>query len=358
MDLNQKLKNLPPCPGVYLMKDSLGSVIYVGKSKNLKNRVQSYFYNSKGHSPKVEKLVKNLKDFEYITTDTEFEAFMLECRLIKKLKPLYNKKMKSPLSYIYICITTDSIYPAIEIVNSPDENISNTYFGPYTNINTVEKALKGIKEYYKIICSNPSKNKATCLNYSLDLCIGMCQGGTAAEGYRNIIKKVIDLLDGTDRSILQEMEHLMKTASEKFNFEVAAKFRDYIGAINSLLSREKIIEFTEEHKNIVMVEHLSNNIIKFFLIRSCKVLFSQKYRLDTKQFEEQLSDMNEKILLYFKDVEPNLSGKVSSNEIDEAQIIYSYLKYSNCRYVIVPEKWLASDNSLCLNESLLKLFAQ
>jgi excinuclease ABC subunit C len=105
LDLKEKIKNLPSSSGVYLMKDSLQSIIYVGKSKNLKSRVSSYFVNSKSHSPKVVKLVKNIKDFEYSLTDTEFEAFMLECKLIKKIKPIYNKKMKSPLSYTYIKIS-------------------------------------------------------------------------------------------------------------------------------------------------------------------------------------------------------------------------------------------------------------
>ena len=111
MELKEKIKNLPSSPGVYLMKESRGGIIYVGKANNLKRRVQSYFHNSKSHSPKVEKLVKHLTDFDYLITDTEFEAFMLECQLIKQLKPLYNKKMKNPLSYTYIVIQMDDEYP-------------------------------------------------------------------------------------------------------------------------------------------------------------------------------------------------------------------------------------------------------
>ncbi|EQB85924.1 hypothetical protein M918_16855 [Clostridium sp. BL8] len=141
------------------MKDSLDNIIYVGKSKNLKNRVRSYFYSSKHSSSKIEKLVQNLKDFDYIVTDTEFEAFMLECQLIKKLKPTYNRLMKSPLAYTYIKITMDESYPNIEVTNSYEENTRNLYYGPYAAKGIVENAIEGLKKFYKINCSNPTKKK-------------------------------------------------------------------------------------------------------------------------------------------------------------------------------------------------------
>jgi excinuclease ABC subunit C len=137
LNLKEKIKIIPSAPGVYLMKDSLQSIIYVGKSKDLKSRVSSYFINSKSHSPTVVKLVKNIKDFEYILTDTEFEAFMLECKLIREIKPMYNKKMKSPLSYTYIKIHKD--YTNIETSTESVQDDGNFYFGPYTSKGTVEK---------------------------------------------------------------------------------------------------------------------------------------------------------------------------------------------------------------------------
>src|SRR5690606_14021615 len=142
MNLKAKAKKLPSSPGVYLWKDSSGSIIYVGKSKNLKNRVQSYLQDSKNHSKKVEKLVSHLRDFDYILTDTEFEAFMLECKLIKEIRPIYNKLMKNPQSYTYISIQADKELPRIELTNQINENASN--FGPYTSKNTAEKVLSGM----------------------------------------------------------------------------------------------------------------------------------------------------------------------------------------------------------------------
>jgi excinuclease ABC subunit C len=300
MNLKEKVKNLTSSPGVYLMKDSLGSIIYVGKAKNLKKRVQSYFQNSKSHPSKVKKLVKNLKDFEYIVTDTEFEAFMLECKLIKELKPIYNKKMKNPLSYTYVVIQMDEEYPSIEITNSPVENDCNLYFGPYTSKNTVEKALQGMKEYFKILCSNTSKKNTECLNYSLGLCIGMCLGGAAVEEYHNIINKIIALFNGTDMSVLKEMKQRMLYASEKFDFETAAKYRDYIDAISFLINKEKVIEFTKDNKNIAVIEHLSNCTIKLFLIKGNKVLFSEKYILEKANIEYLSTIIKTNILTCFK----------------------------------------------------------
>ena len=254
MDLKEKIKKLPPSPGVYLMKDSLNRVIYVGKSKNLKNRVGSYFHNSKSHSPKVVKLVKNLKDFEYILTDTEFEAFMLECKLIKEIKPIYNKQMKSPKSYSYIKIKVNENYPSIELTNDVNESDGNIYFGPYTNKNTVERALQGIKEYFKILCTNNSFRASACLNYSLGLCIGICMNDTSRAQYLDIVNKIIELLNGTDKSIVEAIEYTMNQASEKFDFEEAAKYRDYLSAVNYLIGKIKVVHI---RKRIRILPYLS-----------------------------------------------------------------------------------------------------
>ena len=314
MDLKEKVKALPSCPGVYLMKDSLDSVIYVGKSKNLKNRVGSYFQNSKSHSPKVLKLVKNLKDFEYIITDTEFEAFMLECKLIKEIKPMYNKLMKSPKSYSYIKIKINAKYPSIEISNEFDKNDGYIYFGPYTNKNTLEKGLLGIKECCKILCNNNLQKASSCFNYSLGLCIGMCLDSTPREEYLNILNKIINLLNGSDKSILEEMEHVMNSSSEKFDFETAAKYRDYISAVNYLVDKVKVVKFTKENKNIAFLEYLDKNTYKFFLIKGNKILFSEKYVIKDSDLEKLKAIFKNNILFYFNIKEDPL--KIGKEEID------------------------------------------
>lgn len=359
MDLKEKVRNLPLSPGVYLMKDSSGSIIYVGKSKNLKNRVGSYFQNSKNHTTKVEKLVKNLKDFDYMLTDTEFEAFMLECKLIKDLKPTYNKMMKNPLSYTYIRINLHEYYPGIQVVSEYVQDDDSLYFGPYTSKNTVERAVQGIKECCRILCSNSLRTSTACLNYSLGLCIGMCLGDSSKKEYDIIIDKIIKLLNGSDKSILEEMEEKMNTASEKFDFETAAKYRDYISAVNYLLSSKKVISFAEENKNIAMLEYIDDSCFKFFLIKGKEVLFKEKYNIndiDLEQFKAKIQDM---IICLFKDEAAVTSlERVSKYEIDEAQIVYSYLKNSKCKYAIIPDKWLDNNNMINLKEEIDKLFSK
>lgn len=225
MNLKEKVKTLPPLPGVYLMKDLNRQIIYVGKAKNLKNRVQSYFQNSKSISSKVVKLMAAMKDFDFIVTDTEFEAFMLECKLIKECKPFFNKRMKNPQAYAFIKINTTETYPRLEVANIPDDSIKHLYFGPYINKHTVIKAIQGLKEFYKISCSNPSSTNTPCLNHSLGLCLGMCVGSLPKEQYRSIINKITALLNGTDVSQLEEMNQHMLTAAKRFDFESAAKLK-------------------------------------------------------------------------------------------------------------------------------------
>lgn len=354
MDLKEKVRNLPLCPGVYFMKDSLGHVIYVGKSKCLKKRVQSYFYNSKAHSTKVQKLVKNLKDFDYITTDTEFEALITECKYIKKLKPTYNRLMKSPLSYIYIKIETGKTYPNIDIVNFVDDNCEDMYFGPFTSKNIVEKALYGIKEFYKIICSNPSKNSTSCLNYSLGKCMGMCLGNSESE-YKEAVNKIIGLFQGTNITVIKEIEQEMLYASENFDFETAAKYRDILNAINMLLNKERVIDFTIENKNIVMVEELDNCTFKLFLIKRNRILFSMKYSLNKIDTSKVLNVIKSNILDNFKPEASKRSMKITRDEIDEAEIIYGYLKNSKCKYSIIPEEWLTPNSSHNIDYAIHRL---
>ncbi|UQX55092.1 UvrB/UvrC motif-containing protein [Cytobacillus pseudoceanisediminis] len=221
------------------MKDSQGQILYVGKAKNLKNRVQSYFRDSKHHSPKIKKLVKHLRDFDYILTDTEFEAFMLECQLIKSIKPLYNRMMKSPQSFIYISISLTGKHRKIDIAFNPIENDGKVYFGPFTSRSNVERALRGLKECFKLNCSNPNGKNSACLNYSLGSCLGRCLGGPAEQQYNDILDRFIGFLKGTDRSIIEDMNQMMLNASEAFDFEAASAYRDHIQAVSSLLKKKK-----------------------------------------------------------------------------------------------------------------------
>ena len=356
MNLKEKVRNLPLTPGVYLMKDSHDNIIYVGKAKRLKKRVQSYFYNSKAHPQKIKKLVSNISDFEYILTDTEFEAFMLECKLIKDLKPHFNRKMKSPQAYTYIMIKLEEGMLTLDIANYRAENDGNLYFGPYINKHTIEKAINGIKEAFKINCSNPFMKNGPCLNYSLGMCIGMCLGGPALEQYNRIMDKVIALLKGTDLSILEELNQKMLTASDKFDFEAAVKYRNILEAINAIIYKEHIIEFTEENKNIVVVEAIADDVFKLFLIKGNKLLYSEI--LNNQDIKQELGIINSNIITYLKNNSLGSSLVLSKDKVDEAQIIYSYLNGGNCSYRIIPDDWLEAKNDSLMGKGLEELFNQ
>lgn len=356
--IKDKIKELPSSPGVYFMKDSSGSIIYVGKSKNLRSRVGSYFMNSRSHSPKVTKLVKNLKDFDYESKDTEFEALLLECKLIKEIKPMYNRKMKSPKGYCYIRIKMDEKYPDIEICSEPVSLEGTLYFGPYTNKNTVEKAICGIKEHSRILCANISRKSSGCLKYSMNQCIGMCTDIPSKEQYSALLEKVIKLLRGADLTIIEEMELHMNSCAHDLDFEGAAKYRDYIRAAKHLNSTAKIISFIKENKNIALAEHLNDKEIKVSLMRYNRLLYSERYDLDETSIDQIKQDLKDKIISRFSDA-LDTPVNIGKDEIDEMHIIYSYLKSkgNTCKHIPVEEQWINDMDSFSINRAVDELIS-
>jgi len=357
MDIKEKIKNLPSSIGVYLMKDSLNNIIYVGKSKNLRNRVGSYFINSKSHSPKVLKLVKNLKDFDYQLTDTEFEALLLENKLIKEIKPAYNRQLKSPKGYCYVSINMDEKYPGIEICMEMLRDSGRLSFGPFTSRNTVEKALCGIKDHCRILCNYSSGKSSGCLRYSMGLCLGMCTSVPSREQYLAQLEKVTGLLKGTDLAILDEMKQEMNACAENLDFEKAAKYRDYIRAVGHLTNTAKTLEFAETNMNFAVAEFLNDNEIKMFLVRYNRLLFSEKYNLSSMNSEEIRKEIRRNILLCFGDA-LKCPDRIGKDEIDEAHIIYHYLKSSDgkCRCASFKDQWINDMDNLKISNAIGDLF--
>lgn len=351
VELRKKVKNLPSTPGVYLMKDSSDRVIYVGKAKNLKNRVRSYFQNTKAHSQKIKKLKANINDFQLILTDTEFEAFMLECKLIKEIKPIFNRKMKNPTSYTYIRFDQRNTHWIIDLSNTLEKD-GSLYFGPYPSKHVVEKALQGMKEFLKIDCGNPNKG-TPCLNYSLGLCIGICFNEDSRKQYNDQLKKMMDFLQGTDTEVLQKLKQKMIDAANNFDFETAAKCRDTLDELQSLFYKEKVIEFTEANKNIALIEYIEDVTLKLFLIKGNHILFSEKYKIKEANSEQLVGKIKANILKHFKSFREQSSIEVSKDDIDEAQIIYSYLNSSSCKHVIIDEKWLEFKYQKNIDSSLI-----
>ncbi|WP_203557240.1 UvrB/UvrC motif-containing protein [Bacillus sp. B15-48] len=357
MDLKEKAKKLPLSPGVYFMKDAYENIIYVGKAKKLRNRVQSYFQESKHHSPKVKKLVKQIKDFTVIHTDTEFEAFLLECQSIKDIQPFYNSRMKRPQTYPYIVIDYVNGLRQVDISTNPHlyKNTNALVFGPYSSKTILETAISAIKECYQINCCNLGKRNSPCLNYSLGTCNGVCFLGEATlEYYESVINKLISFLSEKDDSIVKDMEQKMNLAAERNDFEKAAKFRNYVSALHVLTHRKKVLTFTKKPKNIAVIEVLDDDHLKFFLLKGNNILFKEKYDLKLLSHNELKSQLQRNILAYFKK-ETNKVSLIQQEEIDEAQIIYSYLKDSQTTYIAIPQTWIKNENIEKLNHALDQL---
>lgn len=280
---------------------------------------------------------------------------MLECRMIKEIKPLYNKMMKSPMSYPYLIINMNEEYPSIEIANEPVRNEGVLCWGPYTNKNTLERGIQGIKECCKILCSSNFRKPSGCLNHSIGLCIGVCLEQTSRELYLEIIERIIKLLDGDDTSILNDLENMMNSAAEKIDFENAAKYRDYINALNYIISKPKVVEFTEANQSIVLIEYLNGDSFKLFLIKGSRVLLNEKYCISSFDTDKLINTIKESIFQYFRH---NNAIEIGRDQIDESQIIYSYLKSSNnsSKHAIIPQVWIENRDFQNIHAALNGLF--
>lgn len=234
--IEEELSKLPTCPGVYMHKDSLGEVIYVGKAINLRNRVRSYFRKTSQQDPKVRALVSNVAEFEYITCATEMEALVLECNLIKKFMPKYNILLKDGKSYPYIEVTTAEEWPRV-IRTRELKRDGNRYFGPYTDGTAVWRILKMVDELYPLKkCRQQEFRKGVrpCLNYFIGKCPGICIGEADAAKYSEMIDEILEVLGGHDAKMIARLEQKMFKASENLQYEEAAKYRDYIKSIRTL----------------------------------------------------------------------------------------------------------------------------
>ncbi|WP_226682799.1 GIY-YIG nuclease family protein [Sutcliffiella horikoshii] len=335
MSLLEKIKEIPATPGVYLMKDSLGQVIYVGKSKRLRQRVQSYFRESSAHSNKVRKLVKHIRDIEIIETDTEFEALLLEWQLIQEIRPQYNRQMKTPEAFLYLTIRKVGKLYRLRPSTQPLRGGDGWSFGPYTSRKTVSFAIQGLKDVYRLNCSNPAINGSPCLNYSLGLCRGICLGGKAVGEYNAIVEQLIALLNGESPELLEDMQREMQQLAANLDFERAARYRNCIQSLQALLQKEDVMDFTEGNHLMLVAEKLDEQRVKCFLIRRTDVLFSEVYGGENGVDEEVLQDIIARLSDELSDAPSAAAREVSRFEIDKAQIIYSYLRSGKCKYKMI-----------------------
>ncbi|MEN6521032.1 MAG: excinuclease ABC subunit UvrC [Armatimonadota bacterium] len=331
--LKDKLSTLPTSPGVYLMKNSLGDIIYVGKAVVLKNRVRSYFQKlGKDISGKVRRMVHDIADLEWIVTDTELEALILESNLIKKYRPHYNVRLKDDKSYPYIAITMRDRFPKPMFMRKirSDAKDGNKYFGPYTDSNAVRETLRLIRRVFKVPCgytdTTQSKGRA-CLYYHIGQCLGPCAGEVTEEEYRQVIKDVITFLEGRQEKLLKELQSQMEEASEKLLFEKAARLRDQAQAMQRIVERQKVISNAMTDQDVVaLVTDNGNAIAQMFFIRSGKLIGQEHFLLEGTSSDDLSEGVREFVKQYYQTAAYVPKEILLQYEIDEIKIIESWLR--------------------------------
>ncbi|SHH20275.1 Excinuclease ABC subunit C [Caloranaerobacter azorensis DSM 13643] len=283
-NIDEELKKLPDKPGVYLMKDENGQIIYVGKAVNLKKRVRQYFQASSSKVPKVKAMVKSIAEFEYIITDNEIEALILECNLIKKHKPKYNILLRDDKQYPYIKVTTNEKYPRVIKVRKIEKDKAK-YFGPYTSASAVNDTLEIIRNIYPLRncrknLDSIKKKERPCLNYFIGKCLGPCQGNVNEEKYMEMVHEVLLFLGGKEDKLMHLIEEKMKNAAKQLDFENAAKYRDQLNSIKHILEIQKIVSSTLIDQDIIgMARGIEDVCIQVFFVRGGKLVGREHFIL-------------------------------------------------------------------------------
>lgn len=348
-DFEYHLKNLPDKPGVYLMKNSLGEVIYVGKAKILKNRVKSYFQNSKNHSEKVRVMVKNIAEFEYIVTDSEMEALILECNLIKKYSPKYNILLKDDKFYPFIKITTKDDFPRVFVTRNFAKDGSK-YFGPYTNGAAVYETINLIYKIFplrtcKLAIKENGEAVRPCLNYHIKKCFGPCGGHIGKEEYGKMISDIIDILSGKETYVTKMLKTEMENASENLEFEKAASLRDKILAIEAIVEKQKIFKTMEGDEDFINIDQdEKDSCIQVFFSRDGKILGREHFIFENTA-NESIAEILEEFIASFYGGTAKVPKTIYVPEVNEVELMEEYLtiKRGSKVWLKVPQKGQKKD---------------
>lgn len=322
------LKKLPTKPGVYLHKDKHGTIIYVGKAKNLRNRVRSYFH-TKVDSVKTERLRQNIVDIDIITVESELEALLLENTLIKKHRPRYNIRLKDDKRYPYIKVHWKDDFPKVTVTRRMVRD-GNRYFGPYTSAWAVHQTLDMLRKVFpyltcdRIITGNDPR---ACLYYDIKLCNGPCIGAVNREAYRAMIQKLMDFLEGKSDEVQKEIREKMMAAAESLDFEAAARYRDQLKAIDSVVAKQKVISNASADQDVVAIAREEGDAcVQIFFIRHGKMIGREYFLLENTDGEEDKQVLHE-FLTQFYDTAAHVPKEVLlQSEVDEARIIEQWLR--------------------------------
>lgn len=294
----EKLQLLPDKPGVYIMKDEQGKIIYVGKAIILKNRVRSYFQSSRNHSAKVQAMVARIDDFEYIITGSEIEALILECNLIKKHRPKYNISLRDDKTYPYVKVTTNEAFPRVFVTRRVQKDGAK-YFGPYTNVGAVHESIKLLRKLFPLRSCRHLDAKRPCLEYHIKRCLAPCAGKIDEQEYGAMIKSVCLFLEGRSEAVEKDLTKRMETAAENFEFERAAKLRDQLLAVKKVTEKQNIVTGSGDQDAIGMARSEFGVCMQVFFIRSGKMVGRDHFLLTGSEGEDDESVLDAFLKQYY-----------------------------------------------------------
>ena len=331
-DIQEQLKKLPAEPGVYLMKDENDKIIYVGKAISLKNRVRQYFQSSKNHSSKVKSMVKNIKSFEYIITDSELEALILECNLIKKYRPKYNVLLRDDKTYPYIKVTVNEDFPRVLKVRRVLRDKAK-YFGPYTNVEAVNDTLEVIRNIYPIRTCNIDieraikNNMRPCLNLHIKRCVGPCTGNVSKEEYNKMIEEILLFLSGKEETLIEILKEKMNKCSMEFNFEEAAIYRDKIISLQEMMQKQKIDISTDDINQdiIAMAYNDEEACVQSFFIRHGKIVGREHFILEGTKDSSKEAILGSFVKQFYMKAEYIPKEIIIESEIEDQSVLEEWL---------------------------------
>lgn len=346
-DIQEELKKLPGSPGVYLMHDARDEIIYVGEAVSLKNRVRQYFQSSRNKGVKIEQMVTQIARFEYIVTDSELEALVLECNLIKEYRPKYNTMLKDDKSYPFIKVTVQEPFPRVLFARRMKKDKAR-YYGPYTSAGAVKDVIELVRKLYRVrscsrVLPRDTGKERPCLYYHMKQCAAPCQGYISREDYREGIRKVLEFLNGNVKDTISELEEKMKNAAEDLRFEEAGEYRDLIQSIQKVGERQKVTSYGGEDKDVVamaMQQDLEENgkeekpeeqlreqdaVVQVFFIREGKLIGRDHFYLKTARGDSR-GQILSSFLKQFYSGTPFIPKEVMlQEEIDDGAIIEEWL---------------------------------
>lgn len=344
-NIEEELKKLPSKPGVYLMHDEKDDIIYVGKAISLKNRVRQYFQASRNKGVKIEQMVTHISRFEYIVTDSELEALVLECNLIKEHRPKYNTMLMDDKTYPFIKVTIEEAYPRILFAREMKKDKAK-YFGPYTSAGAVKDTIELLRKLYHIRSCNRNLPKdigkeRPCLNYHIKQCYAPCQNYISQEAYRESVQKAVEFLSGKYDLILKELQEKMECASEAMEFEKAMEYRDLLASVKQIAQKQKITNSDGEDKDILAVATEDRDaVVQVFFIRGGRLIGRDHFYMTIADREPKAEILTSFIKQFYAGTPYVPRELMIQQEIEDQEVLEEWLseRRGHRVHIRVPKK--------------------